>query len=125
MKGRRVEYDWTYGCFLFCGVAALLGSIMEALPKDEGTAALLGFFVAIPLAVASFVALVAGIVLCMQLPMHWQLVVLAGMSVLFVGALLTGYGSTSIAIVYGAAVVAISGVWFLILRERVPDARND
>ena len=125
MKGRRSKYDRAYGCFLICGLAALLGSIMEVVPKDEGTAALLGFFVAIPLALASFAALAVGIVMCTQLPMHWSRVVLSGMSVLFVAALFTGYGSIAIAIVYGAGVVAICGVWFLSLRERVADARND
>ena len=125
MKGQRADYDRAYGCFLFCGLAALLGSLMEEIPKDEGTAALLGFFVAIPLVVASFAALVCGIVLSMKLPKHWSLVLLPGMSILFVAALFTGYGSTAISIVYGAGVVTVSGVWFLILRKRVDNARND
>lgn len=125
MKGRRAEYDRAYGCFLFCGLAALVGSLMEVIPKDEGAAALLGFFVAIPLVVASFVALVGGIVLGMKLPKHWSLVLLPGMSILFVAALLTGYGSTAISIVYGAGVVSVSGVWFLILRKRMANDRND
>lgn len=122
MKGRRAQYDLAYGCFLVCGLTALLGSLMEAIPKDEGTAALLGFFVAIPLVLASFAALVVGVGLCIRLPNRWPLVILSGMSVLFVAALLTGYGSTpfyyATAIVYGVAVVTISGVWFLILRRR-------
>jgi hypothetical protein len=63
--------------------------------------------------------LVGGIVLGMKLPKHWSLVLLLGMSILFVVALFTGYGSTAISIVYGAGVVAVSGVWFLILRKRV------
>jgi len=34
MKGRRVEYDLAYGCFLVCGLAALAGSLMEAVPSS-------------------------------------------------------------------------------------------
>ena len=129
MKGRRVEYDLAYGLFLFCGLAALLGALMEAIPKDEGTAALLGFFVAIPLVIASFAALVGGIVLCMRLPKQWPLVILSGMSALFVAGLFIVNGSSAfyyaISIVYGAGVVAISGLSLLILRRRGgSNARN-
>jgi uncharacterized membrane protein YuzA (DUF378 family) len=60
----------------------------------------------------------------MQLPKPWSLVLLSGMSVLFVAALLTGYGSMAISIVYGAGVVALSGVWFLKFRKRVANDRN-
>jgi hypothetical protein len=122
MNKRRGEYDLAYGCFLICGLAALLASLMEAVPKDAGTAALLGFFVAIPLVLVSFGALVVGIVQCIRLPNRRRLVILCGMSVLFVVALVTGHGSTAfyyvISITYGLAVAWISGAWFLILRRR-------
>jgi hypothetical protein len=118
----RGEYDSAYGCFLFCGLAALLGSLMEAIPKDEGTTVLLGFFVAIPLAFASFLAFVGGIVFCLRLWKHWPLVLLSGMSALFVTALFTGYGSTAFyyaaSVIYGAGVVVICGTWFVIYRRR-------
>jgi hypothetical protein len=122
MNERRGEYDLAYGCFLGCGLAALLGSLMEAVPKDAGTAALLGFLVAIPLVLVSFAAMVVGTVQCIRLPNRRRLVILSGMSVLFVVALVTGHGSEgfyyAICITYGLAVVWISGAWFLILRRR-------
>ena len=122
MDKRRGEYDLAYGCFLGCGLAALLGSLMEAVPKDAGTAALLGFLVAIPLVFASLAALVFGVVQCIRLPNRGRLVVLSAMSVVFVVALVAGQGSKgfyyAISITYGLAVVWISGAWFLILRRR-------
>lgn len=122
MNRRRGEYDLAYGCFLVCGLTALLGSLMEAVPKDEGTAALLGFLVAIPLVFASFAALIVGTVQCIRLPNRRRLVILSGISVLFVVALFTGDGSKgfyyAISIIYGLAVVGVSGAWFLILRRR-------
>ena len=91
-------------------------------PKDEGTAALLGFFVAIPPVGASFVALIGGFALCIRLPKRWPLVTLSGMSVLFVLGLLIGSSSAAfyyaISIVYGVGALALSGMWFLILRGR-------
>jgi hypothetical protein len=118
VKGERVKYDWAYGSFLLCGLAALLGGFMEVIPKDAGTIVLLGYFVAIPLALVSFIALIVGIVLWMRLPKHWALSGLSTISTLFVATLLAGHGSVVISIVYGVGVVAISGLWFLILRRR-------
>jgi hypothetical protein len=118
VKGDRVEYDWAYGCFLLCGLATLLGAFMEVIPKDEGTIVLLGFFVAIPLALVSFIALIVGIVLWIRLPKHRSLSALSAISILFVATLLAGHGSVVISIAYGVGVVATSGLWFLIRRKR-------
>ena len=125
MKGRRTDHDIAHGCFLFCGLAALLVSLMEKIPMDDVTAAGLGFFVAIPLVGLSFIALFIGIVLSIRPPRPWSLVVLTGMSVLFVAGLFSGGGPGEIYAVYGVVVVTISGVWFLITRKRVTNARND
>lgn len=127
MKGRRSEYDLAYGCFLFSGLTALIISGMSAIPMDSGTAGGLGFLVAIPLFLASLVAMVSGIVLSVRLWKDWFLVTLSGMSVLFLAEFLTEYGSTAfynaVPVVYGVGVVAISGVWFLVLRRgRFPPA---
>ena len=122
VKGKRFECDLAYGCFLFCGLTALIICVMGAIPKDEGTAALLGFFVAIPLVIASIAAMVVGIILCVRLWKKWPLVILSGMSILFIAELFTEYGSTAfynaVPIVYGVGVLVISGLWFLVLRRR-------
>lgn len=116
---RRTDHDWAYACFLFCGLAALLGSLMEVIPKDEGTTALLGFFVAIPLALASIAALIGGVAFWItRLPKDWGLAGLSGTSILFAATLLTGRGSILIAVIYGSAVFAACGVWFLVVRSR-------
>jgi hypothetical protein len=122
VSSTRAQYDLAYALFLFCGLAALLGILMEAIPKDEGTSALLGFFVAIPLAGGALVALLVGITLSIRLPKRWPLVTLAGSSVMFVIGLLIGSRSAgyyyAICIVYGTVVIALSGVWFFVLRRR-------
>ena len=131
MKGRRSEYDRAYGYFLFCGFTALFISGMSAIPMTSGTAGGLGFLVAIPLFLASLAAMVGGMVLTVRLWNDWFLVSLSGMSLLFLAEIITEYGTTAfynaVPVVYGVGVVAISGVWFLVLRRRrfPPEARNE
>lgn len=122
MKGRRSEYDLAYGCFLLCGLMVLIISAMSAIPMDSGIAGGLGFLVAIPLFLTSLVAMVSGLVLSVRLWKDRPLVILSGMSILFIAEFLTEYGSTAfynaVPVVYGVGVVAISSVWFLVLRRR-------
>jgi hypothetical protein len=88
----------------------------------SGTAGGLGFLVAIPLFLASLMAIVSGIVLSLRLWRDWPLITLSGMSILFLVEFFTEYGSTAfynaVPVVYGVGVVAISGTWFLVLRRR-------
>ncbi|MCH7603193.1 MAG: hypothetical protein IIB54_10530 [Planctomycetes bacterium] len=95
---------------------------MSAIPMDSGIAGGLGFLVAIPLFLTSLVAMVSGLVLSVRLWKDRPLVILSGMSILFIAEFLTEYGSTAfynaVPVVYGVGVVAISSVWFLVLRRR-------
>lgn len=122
MKGKRSGYDLAHGCFLLCGSSALIISAMGAIPAASGTAGGLGFLVAIPLSLASLVAMVSGLVLTIRLWKDWSLIILSGMSLLFIAELLSEYGSAAfynaVPVVYGAGVVAISGAWILVLRRR-------
>lgn len=124
MKKTRFQYDLAYSCFLFCGLTILAFSILSALPipMGSGAAGYIGFFVAIPLFLALLVAMAAGIILSARLWKHWPLVILSGMSVLFIAEIFTEYGSTAFynafPIVYGIGVVSITGAWFLVLRKR-------
>ena len=117
------KYDLAYTLFLFCGMAALVGILMEAIPKEEGNSALLGFFVAIPLVGGALAAWVVGIALCLRLPKRWPLVTLAVLSVLFVLGLLIGSHSATyyyaICIAYGLGTAGLCGLWFLTLRQRM------
>ena len=122
MKTGRLKYDLAYGCFLFCGMMALLVTVIGKAAKDDNTSALLGFFVAIPLAFASFVAVVAALVLSMMLWRHWPLLILSALTVLSAAVVALVHGSeafyNSAAILYGVGVVAMTGLWFLVLRKR-------
>ena len=117
MNDRRREYDFAYGCFLVCGLAALFGSLIEIVPKEDGAAALLGFYVALPLVLASFAALVGGIVQCIRLPKRERLVIMSIMSLLFLVALFTDHGSVTISVLYGLGVGWMSGEWFVVTRK--------
>jgi hypothetical protein len=122
MKRMRSEYDLAHGCFLFCGLTALIIAAMSAIPMDDGTAGGLGFLVIIPLSLASLAAIVVGIVLSVRIWNEWALVILSGMSLLFIAEVFTEYGSTAfynaVPVAYGIGVTAISVVWFLVLRRR-------
>jgi len=118
----RVKYDLAYGCFLLCGVSALVVGVMGAIPMDSGAAGATGFLVAIPLAVASIAALVVGIVLSLFLWRHWPLLLLTGMTILFVAEVLTEAGTAALynaaPFLYGVGSLAICGIWFVILRGK-------
>ena len=121
MKAERLKYDFAYGCFLLSGMSALLITVIGKTAKDDNTSALLGFFVAIPLAFASFAAIVAALVLSIMLR-HWPLLILSALTVLSVAVVAMVHGSeafyNSAAILYGVGVVAMTGLWFLVLRKR-------
>lgn len=67
MKTGRLKYDFAYGCYMLCGVTALLIAVIGKAEKNDNTSVLLGFFVPIPLAFASFAVMVAALVLSMIL----------------------------------------------------------
>lgn len=129
MSRDRTQYDLAYGCFLLCGASALIIGVMSAIPMDTGAAGVLGFLVAIPLALASIVALVAGVVLSFVLWRHWPLPLLAVMTVLLVAELVLEAGPVAIynavPFLYGIGTLIICGIWFSVLRGRMfPDRGN-
>jgi hypothetical protein len=118
----RSKYDLAYGCFLLCGASALVVGVLSATPMDSGAAGGLGFLVAIPLALASIVALVVGIVLALLLWKHWPLLLLAGMTILFVTEIVTEAGPVAfynaVPLLYGIGSLVICGIWFSVLRAK-------
>ncbi len=61
----RRRKDIAYACFLLIGATALLGSLGSLLPGALVEPAYFGFFVLIPLTLASTIALIAGAVLAL------------------------------------------------------------
>jgi hypothetical protein len=118
----RFKYDLAYGCFLLCGASALVVGVMGSIPMNSGAAGVLGFLVAIPVAVASIAALVVGIVLSLLLWRHWPLLLLTGMTILFVAEIVTEAGTTALynaaPFLYGIGSLAICGIWFFVVRGR-------
>lgn len=122
MSKDRSKYDLAYGCFLLCGTSALVIGIASLIPMDSGAAGVLGFLVAIPLALASLVALIIGIVLSLLLWRHWPLPLLSGMTILFVAEMIVEAGPTMLynaaPFLYGVGNLAICGIWFSVLRGK-------
>ncbi|OFW09457.1 MAG: hypothetical protein A3G20_07000 [Acidobacteria bacterium RIFCSPLOWO2_12_FULL_59_11] len=96
--------------------------VAGAIPMDPGTAGVLGFLVAIPLALASLAALVVGVVLSLLLWRHWPLLLLSGMTVLFVAEIIAEVGPAAFynaaPFLYGIGSLAICGIWFSVLRGK-------
>jgi len=122
MTETQRKFDVAYGCFLFCGVAALLISSLSFITIDTGTAGVLGFLVAIPLSMVSLVAMLVGIGYTIRPYHHWPLVALSLFSLLFLAEVITEYGSAefynAVPILYGLSACGFSFAWFLFLRKR-------
>ncbi len=124
MQAKQRVYDLAYGCFLFCGLTVFSMSVIRRSYTDAewagGAAGLL--FILLPVIVASYIAMLIGIVVSIRLWRHWSLLTLAGISVLHITESIIGYGSTAfqnaVPFAYGVGVAAMSGRWFLVLRRR-------
>jgi hypothetical protein len=96
---------------------------MGAIPMDSGAAGVLGFLVAIPLALVSIAALLLGTVQALLLWRHWPLLLLAAMTILFLAEIVTEAGSVAfynaIPFLYGIGSLAICGNWFFLLRAKM------
>jgi hypothetical protein len=124
------KYDLAYGCFLLCGASALIVGVMSVSPMGTGAAGVLGFLVAIPLALASIAALVVGVVLSFVLWRHWPLPLLSVMTVLFLAELVLEAGPVAIynavPFLYGIGTLVICGIWFSVVRGRMfPNRGNE
>ena len=125
-KSNLRNYDVAYGSFLFCGLVALLTSVLSYIPMDSGTAGGIGFLVLIPLALASLGAMAVGIVQAIRYYRHWPLIILSVLTLLFLAEIVTEYGSVKFynmaPIIYGLCVCAICFAWFGFLRKRGDNA---
>jgi len=115
------SYDFTYGCFLFCGVIVLLTAVISLIPMNTGTAGGIGFFVLIPLSVVTIIVLFIGLWRALILQKQIALTVLAGISVLFVAEIMTEFGSplfyNIVNWTYGSIAILLPLRWFFIKRK--------
>lgn len=122
MNKNRAKYDLAYGCFSYCGFAALVVGVVSAMPMDSDAAGVFGFLLAIPLALGALAAMLVGLALSALLWKHWPLLILSAMTILFVAEVVTEYGSVALyniaPLIYGIGTLVISGIWFAILRAK-------
>jgi hypothetical protein len=103
------------------GLVTLSVGILDFIPKEDTTAALLGFFVFIP-AVGLIGAVLLGTLLSIRLSGHPALGALSVLSLAAIVALFAGYGRSSsgtiAALAYGLVATALSVLWFFTRRSR-------
>ncbi len=119
---RLWQYDLAYGCFVFCGLVALLIGIFTFMPFGFGSAGGFGYLLLIPLTAMSLGAMLLGLVFALRLYRHWPLALLALASLLFVAEIVTEFGSVFLfniaPLIYGVLACGLGGNWFFALRKR-------
>jgi hypothetical protein len=126
----RRRRDIAYACFLLIGTTALLGSLGSLLPEALINPAYFGFFVLIPLTLASAIALFAGTVLALVIGREdFVLITLLAVSGTVIAFAMAVFGDivsvnfdgpvTDILIaVYGVATLSVCIRWFSVVRRR-------
>ncbi len=117
----RAKVDRAYASFLFCGASVLLISLLSAVPMHAGMAGGLGFFVAIPVGLASLCALIMALRYTIAEWPHAHLILLSVLSLLFVAEILLELGPGTIyngvTLAYGVVATAVPMWWFLVGRR--------
>lgn len=120
-----------YACFLLVGATALLGSLGSLLPESVVEPAYLGFFVLMPLTLASAVALIAGSVLALKVGRSDPiLITLLAVTVVVIAVVMAAYSDVSpvrldgpvidvLISVYGLATLGVCIHWFAVRRHRL------
>ena len=109
--------DRAYACFFTCGTAIVVVSLLSLLPTNDGTAAGLGFFVAVPLGIVALSGLLAGLGYTIAAWPQAPLIVLAVCSLLFIVEFFFEIGPgkfyNGVTFAYGMVAMAVPGWWFL------------
>lgn len=126
----RSRRDIAYACFLLLGVTALLGSLGSLLPSTLIEPAYFGFFVLIPLTLASAIALIVATVLTFVIgrrdPVLITLLAFTALATAFaIGdfsdrmPVSTDFPVTDLLIVvYGLVALSVCIRWFAVIRLR-------
>lgn len=126
----RKRRDRAYGCFVLLGATALIGLLGSRVPGDVVDPGYVGFFVLIPLTLASAVALVAATVLAWRVGRADPvLFTLWGATVMVVAFVVAAFGDILplqpegaavdvLIAAYGLAALAIGLHWFAVRRAR-------
>ncbi len=114
--------DWAY-IFLLPALYVALAAAFEYLPSDPIEPAILGFFVFLPLAIATVPAVIMGLWLSFRVGRQEpNLVILSGSTVAAIVAGTTQLGGELLLLLVLAAYLAIAGFlefqWFFIDRRR-------
>jgi hypothetical protein len=125
MGERRRIADLGYGCFLFCGLVCLVGSISNYVPMNSATTAGFGLLVIVPLTMISVIAVLVAVGCSVRLRTHVPLGALSAASLVFiiimVAEAIHGPLYDALPMVYGTFAVASSLGWFLVVRRRLSE----
>lgn len=117
----RSKHDIAYGCFLVPMAACLIAAIGGAVRMNDANAAGIGFFVLIPLTLASLAAIPVGVfysILCRD----GFVLLLSALTLILIAAFIAGAESIMEfgGAVYGILVLIIEGRWWFFRRRAYP-----
>ena len=120
----RIQRSVAYACFLVPGVVVLLSVIAEFVPSGVMEPAYFGFFVLIPLTLASAIAIPVALVLAFKVGRREPaLIVLSVATVLVAAGALSGLGDgramTAVFAVYCLLVAVLEVRWFVFGRRSI------
>jgi hypothetical protein len=126
----RTPRDIAYACFLLIGATALLGSLGSLLPTSIVEPAYIGFFVLMPLALASAIALIAGMVCALIVGRDDPILIsLVAVTILVIAIAIAAFSDTMVSFegpvidvliaVYGFCALCICIYWFAVRRGRL------
>lgn len=118
MTARR-KHSIAYFCFLAPGALGLV-MIVGAIPMNDANAAGLGFFVLIPLTLASFVTIPFGVLYSIRCRDGLLLFLSAFTLFLFVAMFAELEGTMWLWPVYGICVLILEVRWWFFLRRAYP-----
>lgn len=119
---QRILAGIAYACFLVPAALVLLGAIADIVPFRVMEPAYFGFFVLVPLALASALSIPAALILTFMVGRREPaLIILSAATVLVAAGALSGVGNgsamTAALAVYGLFVAALEARWFFFRRK--------
>jgi len=113
MTSKR-KHDIAYGCFFVPAALSLIAVTADAVPMNDANAALIGFFVMIPLTVVALVTTLIGVFYSILLWRDGVLPILSLLTIIMITVVFSDAGKIELCgLIYGILVLVLEGSWFL------------
>ena len=113
MTSKR-KHDIAYSCFLVPAALCLIVAIADAVAMNDANAALMGFFVLIPLTLVALVATLIGVFYSIVFWRDGVLPMLSFLTLIMIMVVLLEVGKIELyGLLYGILVIVLEASWFL------------